>query len=130
MSRIPLSAAALAAAMNAELYRRGVPAFVRVQAVVRAPAAEGVEGGDWTFSLERSPVSLDDDATAARYAEALFRHEEAVDAVAQWAAERFEAVWEDEVPRAPVFIPAPETGVPRMPRIAQPVPAQNRTGGE
>jgi hypothetical protein len=130
MPRIPLSAAALAAAMNAELYRRGVPAFVRVQAVVRAPAGEGVDGGDWTFALERSPVPLHEDATAARYAEALFRHEDEVDAVARWAAERFEAVWEAEAPRGAVFIPAPEPGVPRVPRIGQPVAAENRTGRE
>lgn len=130
MPRIPLSAQALAAAMNAELYGRGVPAFVRVDAVVRAPAGEGVGGGDWTFSLERSPVPLDDDATAARYAGALFRHEDDVDAVARWAAERFQAVWEAEVPRGPVFIPAPEPGVPRIPRIGAPVAAEHGTGGE
>lgn len=130
MPRIPLSAQALAAAMNAELYRRGVPAFVRVDAVVRAPAGEGVDGGDWRFSLERSPVTLHDDATAARYARALFRHEDAVDAVARWAAERFQAVWEAEVPRAAVFIPAPEPGVSRVPHIGEPVAAENGTGGE
>jgi hypothetical protein len=130
MPRIPLSAQALAAAMNAELYRRGVPAFVRVEAVVRAPAGEGADGAGWTFSLERSPVPLHDDPTAARYAEALFRYEDAVDAVAAWAAERFQAVWEEEAPRGPVFIPAPEPGVPRVPRIGERVAAENGTGGE
>jgi hypothetical protein len=130
MPRIPLSAQALAAAMNAELYRRGVPAFVRVQAVVRAPAAEGVDGADWMFSLERSPVPLHEDATATRYAEALFRYEDEVDAVARWAAERFEAAWEQEAPRGAVFIPAPEPGVPRAPRIGERVAAENGTGGE
>lgn len=127
MPRIPLTAHALAAAMNAELYRRGVPAFVRVLAVVRAPGGEGVDGADWTFSLERSPVPLHDDATAARYAEALFRHEDEVDAVARWAAERFQAVWEAEVPREAIFIPAPE---PRVSRIGGTVAAENGTGGE
>jgi len=130
MPRIPVSAQALAAAMNAELYRRGVPAFVRVEAVVRAPAGEGVDGGGWTFSLERSPVPLDDDATAARYAEALFRYEDPVDAVARWAAERFEAAWEAEAPTGAVFIPAPEPAVPGVPRISQTVAAENGTGGE
>ncbi|HEX6372696.1 MAG TPA: hypothetical protein VF006_27495 [Longimicrobium sp.] len=130
MPRIPLTAQALAAAMNAELYRRGVPAFVRVDAVVRVPAGEGAEGADWTFSLERSPVPLHDDATAARYAEALFRYEAEVDAVARWAAERFQAEWEEEAPRGPVFIPAPEPGVPRVPRVGEPVAAENGTGGE
>ena len=130
MPRIPLSAQALAAAMNAELYRRGVPAFVRVEAVVRAPAGEGADGAGWTFSLERSPVPLHDDTTAVRYAQALFRYEDQVDAVAAWAAERFEAVWEEAVPRGPVFIPAPETWVPRVPRIGERVAAENRTGGE
>ena len=129
MPRIRVSAA-LAAAMNAELYRRGVPAFVRVEAVVRAPAGEGVEGGDWTFSLERSPVPLHDDSTAARYAEALFRYEDEVNAVARWAAARFEAAWEAEAPRGAVFIPAPEPEVPRVPRIGEPVVAENGTGGE
>jgi hypothetical protein len=130
MPRIPLSAQALAAAMNAELYRRGVPAFVRVQTVVQAPAGEGVDGADWTFSLERSPVPLHEDATAARYAEALFRYEDEVDTVARWAAERFEAAWEEKAPRGPVFIPAPEPGVSRVPRIGKPVAAENGTGGE
>ncbi|HEU4880847.1 MAG TPA: hypothetical protein VFT45_01340 [Longimicrobium sp.] len=130
MPRIPVSAQALAAAMNAELYRRGVPAFVRVEAVVRAPAGEGVDGSDWTFSLERSPVPLHDDATAARYAEALFRYEDEVDAVACWAAERFEPGWEAEASRGAVFTPAPEPGRPPVPRIGQPVAAENGTGGE
>ena len=130
MPRIPLSAQALAAAMNAELYRRGVPAFVRVEAVVRAPAGEGTDGADWTFSLERSPVPLHDDAAAARYAEALFRYQDEVDAVAAWAAARFEAVWEEEAPRGRVFIPAPEPGVARVSRIGERVAAENRTGGE
>ncbi len=125
MPRIPLSAQALAAARNAELYRRGVPAFVRVQAVVRAPAGVGVEGGDWTFSLERSPVPLHDDGTAARYAGALFRHEDAMDAVARWAAERFEVVWEMEAPREAVFIPRAGAGVSRVPRIGEPVAAES-----
>ncbi|HYR10606.1 MAG TPA: hypothetical protein VEQ60_22710 [Longimicrobium sp.] len=116
--------------MNAELYRRGVPAFVRVQTVVRAPAGEGVEGGDWTFALERSPVPLHDDATAERYAEALFGYEAEVEAVARWAAERFQAAWEEEAPREAIFIPAPSPGVPRVPRIGQPVAAEHRTGGE
>jgi hypothetical protein len=130
MPRIPLSAQALAAAMNAELYRRGVPVFVRVDAVVRAPAGEGVGGGDWTFSLERSPVPLDDDTTAARYADSLFRHEDDVDAVARWAAERFQALWEAEAPRGPIFIPAPEPGALGVARIGEPVAAENGTGGE
>jgi hypothetical protein len=130
MPRIPVSAQALAAAMNAELYRRGVPAFVRVLAVVRTPAGEGVDGADWTFSLERSPVPMHDDTTAERYAEALFRYEDEVDAVARWAAERFEAAWEAEAPRVPIFIPAPEPGVPCVPRIGERVVAENGTGGE
>ena len=83
MPRIPLSAQALAAAMNAELYRRGVPAFVRVVEVVRAPEGEGTGGADWTFALERSPVPLHGDDTAARYAQALFRYDDEVDAVAR-----------------------------------------------
>lgn len=130
MPRIPLSPQALAAAMNAELYRRGVPAFVRVEAVVRAPAGEGTAGAGWTFSLERSPVPLHDDTVAARYADALFRYEDEVGAVAAWAAERFQAAWEEEAPRVPVFIPAPEPGVPRVPRIGERVAAENGTGGE
>jgi hypothetical protein len=130
MPRIPLTAQALAAAMNAELYRRGVPAFVRVLAVVRAPAGEGVDCADWTFSLERSPVPLHDDATAARYAEALFSYEDEVDAVARWAAERFQAVWEAAAPRGPAFIPAPEPAAPHVPRIGERVAAENGTGGE
>ncbi|HEX6041757.1 hypothetical protein [Longimicrobium sp.] len=107
MLRVTLSAQALAAAMNAELYRRGVPAFVRVEQVVRAPAGEGAGGADWTFALERSPVPLHDDATADRFAEALFRHAATVDAVAEWAAQRFDVDWAP-APRAPVFIPSPE----------------------
>lgn len=130
MPRIPLNAQALAAAMNAELYRRGVPAFVRVDAVVRAPAGEGAAGGGWTFSLERSPVPLHDDATAARYAQALFRYEAPVQAVAEWAAERFAVPWEDEAPRGAVFIPAPEPAGRRVPKVAEPVAAKNGTGGE
>jgi hypothetical protein len=130
MSRIPVSAQAVAAAMNAELYGRGVPAFVRVEAVVRAPAGEGIDGADWTLSLERSPVPLHDDATAARYAEALFRYEDAVDAVAQWAADRFQVAWKEEAPRRAVFIPAPEPGAARVPRIGERVAAENGTGGE
>jgi hypothetical protein len=129
MPRTPLSAQALAAAMNAELFRRGVPAFVRVEAVVRAPAGEGADGADWTFSLERSPVPLQDDATAARFARALFRWENEVDAVARWAAERFAVAWEEPGPRAAVFIPAPDP-VPRVPRPGEPVAAENGTGGE
>lgn len=130
MPRIPLSAQALAAAMNAELYRRGVPAFVRVQEVVRAPAGEGVGGGDWTFSLERSPVPLHDDATAARYAQALFLYDGQVDAVGHWAAERFAVAWDGDDARGAVFIPAPEPAAPRVPRRGEPVGAKNGTGGE
>lgn len=130
MPRIPLTVQALAAAMNAELYRRGVPAFVRVLAVVRAPAGEGVRGADWTFSLERSPVPMHDDGTAARYAEGLFRYEDEVDAVARWAAERFDAVWEADPPRLAIFIPAPEPARLRVPRFGERVGAENRTGGE
>jgi hypothetical protein len=111
MYRITLSAQALAAAMNAELYRRGVPAFGRVEAVVRAPAGEGVADADWTFSIERSPVPLHDDATAARYGEALFGFEGRVDEVARWAADRFSVAW-DEVPRHAVFVPSAVHGSP------------------
>ena len=128
MPRIPLSAQALQAALNAELYRRGVPAFVRVEAVVRAPAGEGADGADWTFSLQRSPVPLHDDATAARYAAALFASEEVVDDLGRWAAARFQPVWEEEPPRAALFIPAPGPGV-RVPR-GKPVGAESGTGGE
>ncbi|HEX5871656.1 MAG TPA: hypothetical protein VFY65_14615, partial [Longimicrobium sp.] len=60
----------------------------------------------------------------------LFRYEDELDAVARWAAERFEAVWEAEAPRVPVFIPAPEPDVRRVPRIGERVGAENRTGGE
>jgi hypothetical protein len=128
MPRLTLSPQALAAALNAELYRRGVPAFVRVGDVVRAPSGEGRGGTDWTFSLERSPVPLHDDATAARYAEALFRYEDEVHAVAEWAVQRFAVAW-DAAPRGPVFIPCPEpAGFP--PEKGEPVAAENRTGGE
>jgi hypothetical protein len=129
MPRTPVSAQALAAAMNAELYRRGVPAFVRVEAVVRAPAGEGADGADWTFSLERSPVPLQDDATAERYARALFRYEDEVDAVARWAAERFAVAWAEEGSRGALFIPAPQAE-PRVPRKGDRVAAENGTGGE
>lgn len=128
MPRLTLSAQALAAAMNAELYRRGVPAFVRVGDVVRAPAGEGTGGGDWSFALERSPVPLHDDETAARYAEALFAYEDEVDAVSRWAAERFAVAW-DPVPRGPVFIPSPAP-VLSPPEKGEPVAAENGTGGE
>jgi hypothetical protein len=121
MYRITLSAQALAAAMNAELYRRGVPAFVRVGTVVRAPAGEGAGGADWTFSIERSPVPMHDDAVAARYAEALFEHEGQVEEVAWWAAERFSVAW-DEAPRHAVFIPSETHGTP-APRPDAPVPS-------
>jgi hypothetical protein len=128
MPRLTLSAQALVAAMNAELYRRGVPAFVRVLGVVRAPAGQGTGGSDWTFALERSPVPLHDDGTAARYAEALFGYEEEVADVAEWAAERFAVAW-DEVPRVAVFIPSPPHGAPTRPADA-PVAAEKTTGGE
>ena len=128
MPRLTLTAQALAAAMNAELYRRGVPAFVRVGDVVRAPAGEGTGGADWTFAVERSPVPLHDDATAARYAEALFAYEDEVHAVAEWAVQRFAVAW-DPVPRGPVFIPCPEPA-PQPPAIGEPVAAENGTGGE
>jgi hypothetical protein len=128
MPRLTLSAQALAAAMNAELYRRGVPAFVRVRDVVRAPAGEGTGGADWTFALERSPVPLHDDATAARYAEALFRYEDEVHAIAEWAVQRFAVAWYP-VPRGPVFIPSPGP-VLQPPQRGEPVPAENGTGGE
>lgn len=126
MSRIALNASALAAAMNAELYRRGVPAFLRVDKIVRAEP----QGAEWTFSLERSPVPLDDDATADRYADGLFRWEDEVDAVAAWAAERFTVAWEDAAPpRGEIFIPAPEPAARPAHRGAA-VGAENRTGGE
>lgn len=125
MSRIALNASALAAAMNAELYRRGVPAFVRVDRIVRAEP----HGAEWTFSLERSPVPLDDDATAERFAAGLFRWEDEVDAVAAWAAERFTVAWEDdEAPRGEILISAPEPAA--RPAHRETVGAKNRTGGE
>ena len=129
MPRITLSASALAAAMNAELYRRGVPAFVRVGAVVRAPAGEGTGGADWAFGVERSPVPLDDEATAQRYAAALFSWDDEVDAVARWAAERFAVAWGDQAPRGAVFIPAPEPAV-HPARRGEPVGARKAAGGE
>lgn len=125
MSRIALNTSALAAAMNAELYRRGVPAFVRVDRIVRAEP----RGAEWTFSLERSPVPLDDDQTAERYAAGLFRWEDEVDAVAAWAAERFTVAWEDPAPRGDIFIPAPEPA-PRPAHGEKTVGAKNATGGE
>ena len=125
MSRIALNTSALAAAMNAELYRRGVPAFVRVDRIVRTEP----EGAGWTFALERSPVPLDDDQTADRYAAGLFRWEDEVDAVAAWAAERFAVAWEDQGPRREIFIPAPEPA-PRPARRERTVGAKNTTGGE
>ena len=114
--------------MNAELYRRGVPAFVRVLQVVRAPAGEGVGGSDWSFALERSPVPLHDDATADRFAGALFGYEAQVADVAEWAASRFDVAW-DAAPRGPVFIHSPLHGVPPAERGAT-VAAENGTGGE
>ncbi len=113
--------------MNAELYRRGVPAFVRVVEVVRAPAGEN--GVDWTFALERSPVPLHDDATAARYAEALFSYEQAVDEVAAWAADRFAIAWDEAPARVAVFIPSPLHAAPPQPAGA-PVHAEKTTGGD
>lgn len=115
--------------MNAELYRRGVPAFVRVGQVVRAPAGEGIDGADWAFGLERSPVPLDDDATAERYAAALFTWEDEVDATAQWAAERFAVAWDEEAPHGAVFIPAPEPAA-HPARRGEPVGARKAAGGE
>lgn len=113
--------------MNAELYRRGVPAFVRVVEVVRAPVGEG--GTDWTFALERSPVPLHEDATATRYAAALFSYEQEVDEVAAWAADRFAVDW-DEVPaRVPVFIPSPVHAAYPQPAEAA-LPAEKTTGGD
>jgi hypothetical protein len=124
MPRIALHASALAAAMNAELYRRGVPAFVRVGAVVRARQ----HGAEWTFALERPPVPLDDDGTTDRYAVALFRWEDEVDAVARWAEERFTVAWQDEAPRGEIFVPAPEPA--ERPARRERVGAKNGTGGE
>ncbi|HST59765.1 MAG TPA: hypothetical protein VLK84_13770, partial [Longimicrobium sp.] len=106
---------------------RGVPAFVRVLEVVRAPADPGAP--DWTFALECSPVPLHDDDTAARYAEALFSYEQEVDEVAAWAADRFDVAW-DEVPaHAAVFIPSPVHAAPLQPTEA-PVPAEKMAGGD
>jgi hypothetical protein len=130
MPRLTLSAQAVAAAMNAELYRRGVPAFVRVAEVVPAAAGEGLGGTDWTFALERSPVPLHDDATTTRYAEALFGYEAEVEAVAAWAAERFAVAWDAAPAREAVFIPSPvHAGPPPRPAGA-PVPAEKTTGGD
>ncbi|HEY0020431.1 MAG TPA: hypothetical protein VGC13_29305 [Longimicrobium sp.] len=129
MPRITLSASALAAALNADLYRRGVPAFVRVDQVVRAPAGEGVDGADWVFGLERSLVPLDDDATAERYATALFTWEDEVDAAARWAAQRFAIAWDEDAPREAVFIPAPEPAA-HPARRGRPVGARKAAGGE
>lgn len=128
MPRLTLSAPALAAAMNAELYRRGVPAFVRVREVVRAPAGEGQRGGDWSFALERSPVPLDDDDTADRFAGALFAYEAQVAEVAAWAAARFDVAW-DAAARGAVFIPSPVHGAPPAEK-GETVAVENGTGGE
>lgn len=128
MLRLTLSAPAVAAAMNAELYRRGVPAFVRVAEVVRAtPDARGT---DWTFALERSSVPLHDDGTAARFAESLFGYEAEVEAVAAWAAERFAVAWDEAPARDPVFIPSPVHAGPVPKRTGAPVPAEKTTGGD
>jgi hypothetical protein len=124
MSRIAINPSALAAAMNAELYRRGVPAFVRVGRIVRAEP----RGAEWTFSLERSPVPLDDDETAERFAAGLFRWEDEVDAVARWAAERFTVAWDEPAQRREIFIPAPEPAA--RPAHREAVGAENGTGGE
>jgi predicted 3-demethylubiquinone-9 3-methyltransferase (glyoxalase superfamily) len=113
--------------MNAELYRRGVPAFVRVLEVVRAPAMEGEP--DWSFALERSPVPLHDDDTAARYAEALFSYEREVDEVAAWAADRFAVAWDEAPARVAVFIPSPvHAAYPQRAEAA--VPAEKTAGGD
>ena len=113
--------------MNAELYRRGVPALVRVAEVVRAPAYPGAP--DWTFALDRSPVPLCADDTAARYAEALFRYEGEVAEVAAWAADRFAVEW-DEVPaRAAVFIPSSVHAAHPQPADGQ-VPAERAARGD
>jgi hypothetical protein len=130
MLRLTLSAQALAAAVNAELYRRGVPAFVRVAELVRAPAGEGMGGTDWTFALERSPVPLHDDGTATRYAEALFGNEEQVEAVAAWAAERFSVAWDAAPARGAVFIPSPVHAARPPDRTGTPIPAEKMTGGD
>lgn len=124
MRRITLSASALSAAMNAELYLRGVPAFVRVAEVVRAQAAPG-----WSFALERSPVPLHDHGTAERFAEGLFGYEREVDAVAAWAAERFTVAWDAAPAREPVFIPSPVHAGAPPPSAGQPVVVKNTTAG-
>ncbi len=113
--------------MNAELYRRGVPAFVRVLEVVRAPADPAAP--DWTFALECSPVPLHDDATAARYAEALFSYEREVDEVAAWAAGRFSIAWDEAPARVPIFIPSPVHAAHPQPAGAA-VPAEKTAGGD
>jgi hypothetical protein len=130
MLRLTLSAQAVAAAVNAELYRRGVPAFVRVADVVRAPAGEGTGGTEWTFALERSPVPLHDDATATRYAEALFAYEDQVEAVAAWAVERFAVAWDAAPAREAVFIPSPVHAARPPDRTGTPMPAERTTGGD
>lgn len=130
MPRLTLSAQALAAAMNAELYRRGVPAFVRFADVVRVPAGEGMDGADWDFALERSPVPLRADDTAARYAEALFGYADEVEEVAVWAAQRFAVAWDEAPRREAVFVPSPEHGVSAPARAGERVHAENRTGRE
>ena len=128
MRRITLPANALVAAMNAELYRRGVPAFVRVAEVVRAPAEAGE--ADWSFALERSPVPLHDHATAGRFAEALFGYEVEVDAVAEWAAERFTVAWEEAPAREAVFIPSPVHAGAAPHRTVEPVAAEKTARGD
>ena len=128
MRRITLSAQALAAAMNAELYRRGVPASVRVGEVVRVETAR--DGADWSFALERSPVPLHDDTTAARFAEALFGYEAEVGAVAAWAAGRFSVTWEPVPVCEAVFIPSPVHAGPAHGRAGAQAIAENRAGGD
>jgi hypothetical protein len=127
MQRITLSASALAAAMNAELYRRGVPAFVRVAEVVREPADAG--GADWSLALERSPVPLHEDATATRFAEALFGYEAEVGEVAAWAADRFTVAWEAPA-REAVFVPSPVHAGAAPPGTVEPVAAEKTAGGD
>lgn len=128
MRRITLSAQALAAEMNAELVRRGVPAFVRVAEIVRVPADAG--GADWTFALERSPVPLHDDGTAARFAEALFGYEGELDALAAWAADRFTVEWEPASAREAIFIPSPVHAGPSTQRRGARAGAENGAGGD